>query len=99
MTAGATFPAAGCGKQRRRPNRADRLAGFARVARHRDLALVLRLQEIGPILWDVRHHLLVDLEGHHAVVIAVPEAVGVFERSRDAVPGRDFVGLQQRILF
>src|SRR5262249_30055899 len=40
-----------------------------------------------------------DLEGDLSVVITKPEAIGVFERIRDCVPGGDLIGLEQSSVF
>ena len=59
--------------------------------------LVLGLEQVGPVLRDVRDDLGVDLERQHAVVVAVPHPVGILGRVRDRVPGRDLVRLEQAL--
>ena len=77
------------------PDGGDGLVGRGRVAGQGDLVLVLGLEQVGPVLRDVRDDLGVDLERQDAVVVAVPDAVGVLGGLRDRVPGRDLVRLEE----
>ena len=73
----------------------DGLRGGARIAGQSHGVGKLRLQEVGPVGRAVLDEVLVDAEGHHAVVVAVPVALGVLGAVGDAVPGRNLVGLQK----
>src|SRR5207244_13365613 len=77
--------------QGRRVDGTDGLAGRPRVTGEGNLVLVLRLEQVAPVGRAVRDGRLVDLEGHDAVVVAVPVAVGVLELGIDRVPDRDLV--------
>ena len=77
-----------------RPDSRDGLVRCGRVTGESDLALVFGLEQIAPVLRDVGHLGGVDLEGEHAVVVAVPHAAGILGRGRDRIPGRDLVGLE-----
>ena len=57
-----------------------------RVAVERDLALVLGLQEVGPVLGRIGDDRVVRRERHDAVVVAVPDAVGRLGRRRGSCP-------------
>ena len=70
----------------------DRLVGRARVTGQGDGILVVRAEEIGPVLRHGLDDVGVHFEGEHAVIVAVPGAVGVLGAVRDRVPGGDLVG-------
>jgi len=55
-----------------------RLGRGTRVSGKSKLTLVLRFQQISPILGNAADHIRIDLECHHAVVITIPIAVRVF---------------------
>jgi len=46
-------------------------------------------------LSNLAHQIGIDLEGQHAVVVAIPVAFGVFGAVRNGGPGGYFVGLDQ----
>src|SRR5205814_10151369 len=74
-----------------RPHGVDCLTRYGRVPGQGDLALVLGLEQVVPVLWDVGDLRAVHLEGQDAVVVAVPEAVRVLGGRRDRVPRCDLV--------
>src|SRR5207249_10610648 len=69
-----------------RPRGVDCLTSYGRVPGQDDLALVLGLDQVVPVLWDVGDLRGVHLERQDAVVVAVPEAVRVLGGRRDRVP-------------
>src|SRR6185436_18758023 len=75
----------------------DGLVGDGRVAGQSHLVLVLRLEQVGPILGNVLDDGRVHFEREDAVVVAVPGAVRVLGGGGDGVPGRDLVRLDQAI--
>jgi hypothetical protein len=81
----------------RRVDRRDRLVGRARIAGKGDAVLEVGAEKIGPIGRARLDDVLVHDEREHAVVVAVPGAVGVLGRVRDRVPGRDLVGREEAV--
>ena len=76
----------------------DRLVRRARIAGERDRVLVVGAKQVRPILRRLLDDVGVHLERQHAVIVAVPVAVGILGAVGDRVPGRDLVGLQQPVL-
>ena len=61
------------------------------------IALVLVLEQVGPVLRNVGNERRVDLEREDAVVVAVPGAVGILDVGRDRVPRRNLVRREQAL--
>ena len=73
--------------ERRGHDGREGVVGRARVAVDRDLALVARVEKIGPVLRRSLLHVSVGAERDHAVVVAVPVAGRVFHAVGDRGPG------------
>ncbi|EKD59723.1 MAG: hypothetical protein ACD_54C01174G0001 [uncultured bacterium] len=78
-----------------RHHRHQPLVARARIARQRKRPSIFRLHQIGPVGRQGRHHVGVHDERHHAIIVAIPEAICILGTVRDAVPGRNLVGLDQ----
>ena len=75
-----------------------RLVRGARITGKRDGVLEIAAKQVRPVGRRCLDDVLVHDEGHDAVVVAVPGAVGILGAVRDRVPGGDLVWLDQAFL-